>query len=158
VKKAREEKKKVWERELLNREKEYRSLTRTIRLYPEEESIYVYKETETIFILTQKLSFNDLLSCSIGSNIIKGKEKHITKPDKFDLAGKELLYGMGRNYNVKQITIVEKRPDITNYRVFIALKDISEKPIVIELGQQQIKANEICSLINAIIMAQNGRR
>ena len=156
-----EEKKKkeeAWKNELLIREAEYGSLTRIIKVYTEEESICVYQKTETIFILKQKLSFSDLLSCSIESDLIKGKEKHITKPDKYELAEKQLLYGMGKNYNVKQITTIEKEPDITNYRIFITLKDISVKPIVIRLTDESIRANEIYSLINAIIVNQNERR
>jgi hypothetical protein len=152
---SKRQRKKEWENELLNREKEHGPLSRIIKLYPEEESICVYQVTRTIFVSNRKLSFDNLLSCCIKSDLIKGKERYITKPDKYDLAEKQVLYGMGKNYNVKQITTIEKEPDIVNYRIFIGLKEISANPIVIKLGQQPAKANEICALINAIIHKQN---
>ena len=140
-----------WNNILLEREKEFGKLTKKIVFDSAKSSIDVYNETQTIFIYNKQYSFFDFLTCSIEKEIEYGRETHVTKPDKFDLAEKQLLYGMGKNYNVKQITTVTKDPDFITHIVQIGLKDIATPLLTLRLKNKQRVANEINALINAVI-------
>lgn len=137
---------------LEQRVKEYGCLTKRISIVSgKENDIFVYEESKTIFIMGKKYMFNDILSCNIEKQVYKkGTTKHITTPDKGEMATQEFLYGMGKKYNVKTTTTVISSPDTYKYIVYIGVNSISSPQIQIALFSSSV-ANEVNNLMNVII-------
>ena len=155
IKEREERQQKEFEHLLEKRTQEFGSLTKCIHIaYNKENDIYVYENSKTIYILGNKYSFNDFLSCSIEKEIVsKGQKKMVTKPDFLDMATQELLYGHGKKYNVESKTEIYETPDIIKYIIYIGLNSLSTPQISIRLDSSY-RANEVCNLINAIIANQ----
>ena len=148
----REKKEAAWNNVLLEREKKMGTLTKSISInYDKEKSIYVYADTSVIFINGSQHSFDDILSCRIETKTTKGKETHITTPDKFQMAEEQLLWGMGKKYNVKSTTQVVKEPDKIDYTIYIGINSITNPQIILSLGRNATTTNEVNSLMNVII-------
>ncbi|NDW12485.1 hypothetical protein D0T50_06220 [Bacteroides sp. 214] len=157
-KKAEERKKRIemrkeaWAKEIMERESQFGKLTKTINFtIGEEDQIYVYEKGRVVFIYNERYSFDDIISCKIETKTIRGAEKHITKPDEYELAEEQILWGMGKKYNVKTTTQVLREPDRTTYTVYVGINSIATPQVGLNLGSNASKANEINSLMNAII-------
>ena len=137
---------------LEDRAKSYGCLTKQISIGGiKENNIYVYEESRTIFILGNKYIFSDIVSCNIEKYLRrKGKTTQTTTPDKFEMAEQQVLWGMGKKYNVKSTTRIEHTPDIYGYTVYIGINSISHPQIQFSLSSIDV-ANEICNLINVIV-------
>lgn len=137
---------------LEQRVKEYGCLTKRISIVSgKENDIFVYEESKTIFIMGKKYMFNDILSCNIEKKLYtKGRTTHITTPDKDEMLMQEVLYGMGKKYNVKTTTTVVSSPDTYKYIVYIGVNSISSPQIQIALFSSSV-ANEVNNLMNVII-------
>lgn len=154
--KEREQKEKQdWENLLEERTKQYGMLTKHIHIQiDKQKDIYVYEDTKTIFILGDKYSFSEIRSCTIDKEVIRGRTTTmITEPDRFEMNMQELLYGLGKKYNVKSQTKVINTPDIVKYNIYIGTSKISTPQITFTLKVSE-KANEIKNLID-IIAATN---
>lgn len=149
---ARLKAQKDWEKLLEGRAKSYGCLTKQISIGGiKENNIYVYEESRTIFILGNKYIFSDIVSCNIEKYLRrKGKTTQTTTPDKFEMAEQQVLWGMGKKYNVKSTTRIEHTPDIYGYTVYIGINSISHPQIQFSLSSIDV-ANEICNLINVIV-------
>lgn len=140
-----------WKTLLENREYEFGELTKVVKIrYQRENQIYVYEQTKTLFIDGNKYAFSDILSCEVERIVIAGKvQEFTTTPDKGEMATQEVLYGMGKKYNVKTTTKVVTTPEKVKYKVYIGLNSISTPQITFELNSGEV-ANEVKSLMNAI--------
>jgi hypothetical protein len=151
-KQERDQKRQRWRDTTEEREKLYGKLTKSIPISSYHgDYVDVYANTQIIYIYDVKYSFKDFLSVKVKTTTINGKESYITTPDKGQLAIEKTLYGMGKSYNVKQHTQVTREPDIEKHTVYIGLKNIAKPQIAIALDEEAEIANEIESLINAII-------
>lgn len=150
--KAREQ--AEWENILKEREQKFGSLTTSMAIgYDRKNYIYVYEESKVIFIKGRELTFKDILSCTVEKNLCrKGVTTYTTTPDKGEMAMEELLWGMGKKYNVKTTTHVEKTPDVYNYIVYIGVNSISDPQIELKTSFLDI-ANKVKSLMDVIINA-----
>lgn len=117
-------------------------------------NIAVYEALNVIFINERKYDFKDILSCRIETitRVKKGAETHITKPDSADMAMEQLLWGMGKKYNVKSTTQVIKEADKVSktYIVYIGVNDIAEPQHKVTFYSSE-NANKLLSTINVII-------
>lgn len=140
-----------WKTLLENREHEFGVLTKVVKIrYQRENQIYVYEQTKTLFIDGNKYAFSDILSCEVERIVTAGKvQEFTTTPDKGEMATQEVLYGMGKKYNVKTTTKVVTTPEKVKYKVYIGLNSISTPQITFELSSGEV-ANEVKSLMNAI--------
>lgn len=141
-----------WKTLLENREHEFGELTKVVKIrYQRENQIYVYEQSKTIFIDGNKYAFSDILSCEVERIVTAGKvQEFTTTPDKGEMATQEVLYGMGKKYNVKTTTKVVTIPEKVKYKVYIGLKSISTPQITFELNSGEV-ANEVKNLMNVII-------
>lgn len=142
---------KEWDSLLLEREKELGDLTKLIKIGGrKEDDIYVYEDTQTIFILGKKYVFSDILSCSVEKVVQKkGQTTYTTTPDSGEMAVQQLIYGMGKSYNVKSTTHTKTTPDQYMYVVTIGIKSIASPQIEISIKSRSV-ANEISNLIKVI--------
>ena len=149
---AAQEKWEKWRQKLEEREEKYGKLTKQIYIDSEEKNcIFVYETAKVVYIKNKKFSFSDILSCNVEEILFKkGTETRVTTPDKHEMATQEILYGMGKKYNVKTTTVVNSTPDQYKYIVYIGVRSISDPQIQISLDKQN-KANEIRNLMNVII-------
>lgn len=140
-----------WEALLENRKHEFGELTKVVKIrYQRENQIYVYEQSKILFIDGNKYAFSDILSCEVERIVIAGKVQEITTtPDKGEMATQEVLYGMGKKYNVKTTTKVVTTPEKVKYKVYIGLNSISTPQITFELSSGEV-ANEVKSLMNVI--------
>lgn len=147
---------KEWDRLLSEREKELGGLTKLIKIGGrKEDDIYIYEDTQTIFILGKKYVFKDILSCSVEKVVQKkGQTTYTTSPDSGEMAVQQLLYGMGKSYNVKSTTQVQTTPDHFVYIVTIGIRSISSPQIEFSIKSRSI-ANEINNLIKVINSINN---
>lgn len=117
-------------------------------------NVAIYEPLKIIFINGTKYNFSDILSCRLETKtkVTKGKETHISKPDSGEMAVEQLLYGMGKKYNVKTQTEIFKEPDKISYTYFayIGVNDISNPMQKLTFYSSE-RANELISLINIII-------
>lgn len=141
-----------WENLLKEREQKFGSLTTKVAIgYNRKEYIYVYEESKVIFIKGQEYRFNDILSCTVEKNLYqKGTSTYTTTPDKGEMAMEELLWGMGKKYNVSSTTKVEKTPDKYNYIVYVGVNSIKEPQIILKTSFLDI-ANKVKSLMDVIM-------
>lgn len=117
-------------------------------------NVAIYEPLKIIFINGSKYDFSRILSCRLETKtrVTKGAETHISKPDSGDMAMEQLLWGMGKKYNVKTETKVIKEPDKIShtYIVYIGVDDISTPQQKITLYSSD-RANELLSVMNIII-------
>lgn len=117
-------------------------------------NIAIYEPMNIIFINGKKYDFKDILSCRIEtiSKVTKGAETHITKPDSGEMAMEQLLWGMGKKYNVKSTTRVIKEPDKVSktHIVYIGVNDLAEPQHKLTFYSSE-NANKLLSAINIII-------
>lgn len=117
-------------------------------------NVAIYEPLKIVFINGTKYDFCDILTCRLETKtrVTKGKETHITKPDKDEMAIEQLLWGMGKKYNVKSKTEIIKEPDkISNtYIVYIGVNDISAPQEKITCYSSD-RANELVSVMSVII-------
>lgn len=117
-------------------------------------NVAIYEPLKIIFINGSKYDFSNILSCRLETKtrVTKGAETHISKPDSGDIAMEQLLWGMGKKYNVKTETKVIKEPDKIShtYIVYIGVDDISTPQQKITFYSSD-KANELLSVMNIII-------
>jgi|MucameStandDraft_1065616.scaffolds.fasta_scaffold32040_2 hypothetical protein len=117
-------------------------------------NIAVYEPFSIVFINEKKYDFKDILSCRIETitKVKKGAEIHITKPDSADMAMEQLLWGMGKKYNVKSTTQVIREDDkvAKTYIVYIGVNDIAEPQHKVTFYSSE-NANKLLSTINVII-------
>lgn len=117
-------------------------------------NVAIYEPLKIIFINGSKYDFNNILSCRLETKtrVTKGTETHITKPDSGDMAMEQLLWGMGKKYNVKTETKVIKEPDKIShtYIVYVGVDDISTPQQKITFYSSD-RANELLSVMNIII-------
>jgi len=135
------------------RERKYGQLTKTIPYsYNAEYNMQIYETSKTIFIEGKPYSFADILSCRIETTVIKGKETHITTPDKGHKYNMQALYGSDwKKHITKYNTEIIREPDITNYSVYIRLNNLINPIIKIELGDNDMVANEICAVLQVLV-------
>ena len=145
-----------WKTLLEEREKEYGCITKRINITSDKANdIYVYEEGKVLFMLGNKYSFNDIISCTIEKCVHrKGSVTQTTTPDKYQMAEQQFLYGMGQKYNVKSTTHIEQTPDIYRYVVYIGLNSISIPQISFNIFNADV-ANEVKNLMNAIVSSRN---
>lgn len=117
-------------------------------------NVAIYEPLKIIFINGSKYDFSNIVSCRLETKtrVTKGAETHISKPDSGDMAMEQLLWGMGKKYNVKTETKVIKEPDKIShtYIVYIGVDDISTPQQKITLYSSD-RANELLSVMNIII-------
>lgn len=134
---------------------QYGEPTKIFEIYSNPlRNVAIYEPLKIIFINGSKYDFSNILSCRLETKtrVTKGTETHITKPDSGDMATEQLLWGMGKKYNVKTETKVIKEPDKISYTyiVYIGVDDISTPQQKITLYSSD-RANELLSVINIII-------
>lgn len=149
---AEQKAKEEWENLLREREQKFGTLTTKVTIgYNRKEYIYVYEGSKVIFIKGQEYRFNDILSCTVEKNLYqKGTSTYTTTPDKGEMAMEELLWGMGKKYNVSSTTKVEKTPDKYNYIVYVGVNSIKEPQVILKTSFLDI-ANKVKSLMDVII-------
>lgn len=136
---------------LKNRASEFGDLTKKINFcYNKANDIFVYEQTKIIFISGKKYDFRDILSCKIDKETIKGQTTYTTTPDKYQMAEQQVLWGMGKKYNVKTTIQTKTAPDTTIYYIYIGINSLTIPQISLTLHSSE-KANEINSLMNVII-------
>lgn len=152
IKEKEEQRKQAWEKEKSIRVEQYGELTKVIKISSDpQDDIYVYENSNTIFIHNEKYLFSDIISCEVEKQIRKkGVVTQVSTPNKSEMSTQELLYGMGKKYNVKTTTVVHSSPDEYRYVICIGLRSIS-KPMISFSTNHSTRANEVKTLINAII-------
>lgn len=147
-----EQRRQAWEKEKCIRAEQYGELTKEIKISSNpQDDIYVYENSQTVFIHNEKYLFSDIISCEVEKQIReKGIVTQVSTPNKSEMATQEILYGMGKKYNVKTTTVVKSSPDKYRYVIYIGLKSIS-KPMISFSTIFATKASEIKNLMNAII-------
>lgn len=134
------------------RERKYGQLTKTISYSQAEKNMQIYENSKIIFIEGKPYSFSDVVSCKIETSTIKGKETHVTTPDKNNKYNMQALYGKDWAKHVTKFnTEIVKEPDRTYYTVYIGLNNLSKPLVEIKLGENKRTANEICSILNVLI-------
>lgn len=120
-------------RMLEERESTFGNLSKVIRLYStySPQNIYVYEDTNTIFIANKQYSFCDILSCHTDTRKYVARTTQETKSDS----------------DVPEQTTREKM----YHYVFIGVNDIANPLITLQFGQNIVLANEVCALMNVII-------
>lgn len=117
-------------------------------------NVAIYEPLKIVYINGSKYDFSNILSCRLETKtrVTKGTETHISKPDSGEMAMEQLLWGMGKKYNVKTETKVVKEPDKISltYIVYIGVDDISTPQQKITLYSSE-RANELVSVMNVII-------
>lgn len=140
-----------------SRQDKYGKLTKSISYTPQGRDIQVFGETETIFIEDRLYKFTDILSCRIETHVTKGKETHVTTPDKGQMYNMQAIYGTNwKKHITKYNTEIMKEADIFDYIVYIGINKLECPQIKISLRDKQEKANEIYSLLSIII--QNNKQ
>ena len=136
------------------RSRNYGQPTKTIH-YSYKAADYdlqIYEASKIIFIEGKPYSFSDVLSCRIETSVVKGKETHITTPDKNQKYNMQALYGLDWEKHISKFnTEIVKEPDKTYYSVYIGLNNISNPQIKINAGKNAEIANEINAVLNIII-------
>lgn len=135
------------------REKKYGQLTKTIPYsYNVAYDMQIYETSKTVFIEGKPYSFADILSCRIETTVIKGKETHVTTPDKGHKYNMQALYGSNWEKHItKYNTEIIKEPDITHYSIYIGLNNLTNPIIKIELGDNNMAASEICAVLQVLV-------
>ena len=155
--KAQREKEAEWKLIMDEKIREFGNLTKELDLRGKrEDNIFVFEETQTIFLMGKKYTFKDILSCSIEKVLVKkGTTTHVTTPDSGQMAREQILWGMGKSYNVKSTTTVKTTPDVYKYLVYIGMKNISEPQLTISVSSVSL-AHEVNNLMNVIIDSVKG--
>lgn len=155
ARKAEEEQEKNEFAEFLeNNKKEYGTLTKEIIISRKKaQNILVFEETQTILILGKKYHFKDILTSKIEKVLYKkGETEYTTIPDKYQMAEEQVLWGMGKKYNVKTRTQTRTKPDIYKYHLYIGINNISQPQISFVVWGEST-ANEINNLMQVIIQS-----
>lgn len=147
-----DQRKQAWEKEKSIRLEQYGDLTKEIKISSDPQyDIYVYEKSNTIFIHNEKFLFSDIISCEVEKQIRKkGVVTQVSTPNKSEMATQELLYGMGKKYNVKTTTVAHSSLDEFRYVICIGLRSIS-KPMISFSTNYSTRANEVKTLMDAII-------
>lgn len=147
-----DQRKQAWEKEKSIRLEQYGDLTKEIKISSDPQyDIYVYEKSNTIFIHNEKFLFSDIISCEVEKQIRKkGVVTQVSTPNKSEMATQELLYGMGKKYNVKTTTVAHSSLDEFRYVICIGLRSIS-KPMISFSINYSTRANEVKTLMDAII-------
>ncbi len=139
------------ERVMQERENEFGTLTKELKIrVHRKNNIFIYEKAKTIFMDENKYSFVDILSCTIEKHVVKGVERHTTTPDKGEMAVEQVLWGMGKQYNVKSHTVVERTPDKVSYKVYIGINSLTTPQLSYTFTSEE-KAHELCNIMNVII-------
>lgn len=130
------------------------------------KEINVFEKINRIWICGKDLSMKDVISCTFSddSRIVKGKISYETSTNPFDVFfrsrwGQTLGGDKGAiiaGNTTKTTTTVKQEEDkiYHNYTITININSLTEPNLLINLGEQGSKINEITGLLNVIINRQ----
>ena len=138
------------------------------------KEIRAYSESRKVVILGKEYGFDSILDCqcSDDSHVVKGQttitSKGTSAADNGSMIGRAVVGGLvagsagaiiggsTAKKNTSSTSVVNHGKDITkhNYTVWISVKDIANPLIQIPIGGDEVKANEIVSLMSAIIASK----